>query len=493
MLTKSLYVKALQCEKALWLKKYKPEVLAQPSEATKAIFESGNKVGTLAHDLFPGGKEIPYEGVSREERVSLTQKYLDEGVETIYEATFIYDDMLVMVDLLHKNGDSWEIYEVKSSTKVDDVYLDDASAQYYVLDGLGMKVSKAFIVHINNQYVLGDTFDVHAYFTKSDQTEAVFERQDIVREKLKDFKKVLEQKEEYEKPIGHHCKNPYLCDAYEYCWRTLADIPEYSVFDIFNMTQKGGKGMELLCLGVKAVEDIPMDFKLTDTQQRKVDAWVYKSQSCDKEQIQAFLDKISYPVYHLDFETCNSAVPLYQGTRPYQQIPFQYSLHIEHEDGTLEHKEFLAPSDGKDSREALIHSLVNDIPAGACVTAYNDSFEKSRIKELRELSEEYRPLLDGIVQNVVDLMEPFQKQYYTHYSLKGKYSIKLVMPLLAPDMALAYKQLSLVQNGGDAMNTFPRLFDMEAEEQQRYRDALLAYCKLDTLSMVRVHQAIRML
>jgi len=502
MLSKSLFIKGLQCQKALWLKMHKSDVLTPPSEQAKAIFETGQKVGNLAKELFLNGKEVQYEGTTREQRAVQTKQWLDDGVQTIYEATFIHDDMQVMVDILHKNGDSWEIYEVKSSTENDDpkkhpvkdVYLDDASAQYYVVSGAGLKVSKVHVTLINKRYVLGDEIDAREYFKSIDVTQEVLERQDIVRERLKEFKRVVVGEDEYIKEIGYHCKHPYDCDAMEYCWKTLAKVPEFSIYDLLQMRENPTKTFATLHeQGIIDVADIPDDFKLTDIQKLQVDAWKYKDTHTDKEAIAGFLNKITYPVYHLDFETCNAAVPMHKGTRPFQQVAFQYSLHIEHEDGTLEHKEFLAQADGIDPRRAFAQSLIENIPAGVCVTAYNERFERNRIEELRALQEEFRPTLDGILANVVDLMEPFSKKYYYHWSLKGRFSIKLIMPLLTPHMADAYKKLKLVKNGGDAMNTFPRLIDMDEADRQEHREALLEYCKLDTLSMVEVHRALRKL
>jgi hypothetical protein len=495
-LSKSLYTRGLQCVKSLWLKKYNKDVISPPDEFAQAIFSTGNKVGELACDLFPGGKEVPYDSTTFDEKIKLTQEWLDDGLNNIYEATFKYDDVLVMVDILHKNEDDlFEMYEVKSSSwnsnkKLKDIqkYINDASIQYYVLTGLGMKVSKCSITMIDSDYRCDGNLDINKLFIHKDVTKEVQELQADIPTYLKTFKKFLADREnEPDIAIGEHCFKPYKCDAYEYCWKTQNKIPEYSVFNIFNM---GKKPLELYRDGIVEIEDIPEDKLTTEKQKLVVDAWLNKSSIINKDGINEFLNKLTYPIYHLDFETYMSAIPEYKNQKPYQQMCFQYSLHIEHEDGTLEHKEFLG-KEGTDPREEFIKQMISDIPSDGCVLVYNENFEKTRIKELARDFSQYKPQLLNILENVVDLAEPFRDKNYYDYTLKGKYSIKLVMPLMAPHMADAYKKLELVQNGGDAMNTFPKLTTDYKDEVEKYRKALLAYCKLDTLAMIEVLKSLK--
>jgi len=490
-LSKSLYTRGLQCSKSLWLKKYKKDVLTPPDASAQAVFETGNVVGALACKLFPDGKEIPFKGTTFDEKIELTQKWMDEGIETIYEATFKYEGVLVMVDILHKaaNG-NWQIYEVKSSTwnekkSLKDIqkYINDASIQYYVLNGIGLQIEKTSITLLNSTYIYRDHLDIEALFTHVDVSEAVLELQNDIPIHLHRFHQCLADTEhEPDIDIGPHCKKPYPCDALDYCWKTQRKMPDYSVFNVFNM---GKKPVRLYKRGIVHIEDIPDAEISTENQKFVVDAWLNKRVMINHDEIRNFLNGLTYPIYHLDFETFQNAVPQFESQRPYQQICFQYSLHIEHLDKETEHKEFLG-KEGTDPREALIKRLIEDIPSGVTVLVFNESFEKTRIKELAKDYPQYAERLLMINRQIVDLAEPFQKKYYYDYRLQGKYSIKLVMPLLAPEMADAYKKLSLVNNGGDAMNTFPRLIDMAEAERLEYRKALLKYCELDTFSMVKV-------
>jgi hypothetical protein len=489
MLSKSLYTRGIQCSKSLWLKKYSPEVLTPPDDTALTRFETGNIVGDLACALFPNGREIPYMEKNFAGMAELTREWMDEGLEYLYEATFIHDGVVVMVDVLRVTPDGIEIYEVKSSSEVKDIYLHDVSIQRYVIESLGHTVTNCYVVHIDTSYVRGDDLDLSALFTIADVNETVEALMSGLPVKLAEFEAHLADREnEPTIEIGKHCKTPYECDAMHYCWKVQRSIPDYSVFNIFNLGSKNQ--VELYNQGIVRIEEIPDSYKMTPIQQQKVDNWKSQRTYIDRDAINEFLSTLTFPVYHLDFETFQQAVPQWSGISPYQQIPFQYSLHIEHIDGTLEHREFLAPA-GADPRYALAQQLTQDIPDNVTVLAYNMSFEKGVIDKLALSFPDLSEHLIRIIPNLHDLMVPFQKGYYSVPAMNGSYSIKYVLPALVPEMVHAYKELDGVQNGGEAMNAYAGLAMMEVQEQERIRRALLEYCKLDTLAMVKVHQKLR--
>ena len=497
-LSKSLYTKGLQCAKALWLKKYKKDVLTPPSEQALSVFKIGDEVGDRACDLFPGGKEIPFDRANIDGMIALTKQYIEEGVTDIYEATFKFDNVLVMVDIFHINDDgSVKLYEVKSSTwnakkKLKDIqnYIEDASIQHYVVKGCGFDIKKTSIVLLNTDYIRGSELKIDKLFSMVDVTENILALQDTIPATLQTFQDVLaDTKTEPDVGIGWHCKNPYECDAMEYCWKQQRQIPEYSVFDVFSLTVKS-KALDLYKDGIVKIEDIPDDFEMTQKQKEIVDAWKNQTEIVNKEEIESFLAEIKYPLYHFDFETYQNAIPAFEGTKAFQQIPFQYSLHIEHENGDIEHKEFLG-KEGTDPREALVQRLVSDIPKDVTVLAYYALFEKGRLKELAEAFPKYTEHLLAIAENLADLEVPFKHKSYYVPAMKGRSSIKAVLPALVPKMQKAYKELELVQNGGDAMNIFPLLASMPQEKKDRHRCALLKYCELDTLAMVKVLEKLK--
>ena len=463
--------------------------MTPPDAAAQAVLETGNIVGDLACDLFPGGREVALDQNDYDGMMAMTLQWMSEGLEYIYEATFIYDGIVVMVDILRNTPAGVEIYEVKSSTEVKDIYLHDVSIQQYVLEKLGFNVTKSHVVHINNKYVRDDELDLSELFNIVDVSDEVNALQAAIPDNLKEFETYLNDREnEPDIEIGKHCKKPYDCDAMHYCWKVQRNIPDYSVFNIFNLGSKNQ--LALYEQGIVDIEDIPDDFKMTPLQKQKVDSWKSQTTQIDKEQIQAFLDTLTYPIYHLDFETFQQAIPEWKGISPFQQIPFQYSLHIEHEDGRLEHREFLAP-EGQDPRYALAYQLVEDIPDDVTVLAYNMSFEKGVISKLAEAFPTLSVHLLQINENMKDLIVPFKKLYYVTPAMKGSSSIKQVLPALVPEMEQAYNDLDGIHDGGDAMNVYAELKDKSIQEREQIRNALLAYCELDTLAMVKILNKLR--
>ena len=486
-LSKSLYIRGLQCEKSLWLKKKKPEVLQAPDDGAQAIFDTGTSVGELACELFSGGERIEYTG-DFGSQMAKTKELIEHGAKVIYEATFCFDSILVMVDILRIGKDELVINEVKSSTSVKDVYIDDASIQYYVISSLGYKVSAINIIHIDNSYVRGEKLELDKFFYAEDVTEQVKQKQADIPQILSKFDEILSKDVEPEIDIGVQCSNPYPCDAWKYCWRDQQGIPEYSIFDISGLRNK--KKFELYKSGIVKFEDIKELDKFNASQQIQIRSELSGEQVIDKEAIKEFLNTLSYPLYHLDFETFQQAVPEFVGLSPYEQIPFQFSIHKDDGRGNLEHFEFLAEV-GADPRYELALNLIKFIPQDACVLAYNMSFEKRVIRRLAEIYPQISNELMAIHSNIKDLMVPFVSKSYYHPKMRGSYSIKYVLPALVPEFESAYKDLNLIHHGGEAMQAYEAMAYMPAKERDAYKKALLAYCKLDTLAMVKVLEKLR--
>lgn len=356
-ISKSLYTIGLQCEKYLWLKKYKKDVIIE-DKSIQSKLRQGDDVGSLACELFPDGVEVEFDKTNLDNMIHDTKKLINNGVKNIYEASFKYDGVFIAIDILHINDDnSVEIYEVKSSTTVKDIYLYDASIQYYVLNGLGYDVRKTSIVHINNNYTRDESLDITKLFSIVDVTDTIKKFQNDIPIHLKRFDTILQDRQnEPIVDIGEHCNKPYSCDAKEYCWR---DIPDYSIFDIGNLRAK--KKFELYKNNIISLDDIVNIDDFSKTQQIQIISKQQNKTIINKDKIKEFLDTLTYPIYHLDFETFQQAIPQYKGIKPFMQIPFQYSLHIEQKDGSLDHREFLAIC-GIDPRYELAKHLVQDIP-----------------------------------------------------------------------------------------------------------------------------------
>ncbi len=475
-LSKSLFIRGLQCRKSLYLHKRRPDLKDELSEDQQARFDSGHEVGRLAQELFPGGKEIPYEGLSYQGQLAMTQEEIQRGAGTVYEAAFSYDGVFVKVDILQKGEGGWEIHEVKSSTAVKEVHVADVAVQYHVVTGSGLPVCKASLVYINNQYVRRGEIDVRTLFAREELTEIVRQRQTAVAGEIARQKEMLRGGEPAIE-IGSWCDNPYPCDFRGHCW---GHIPADSVFDL------RGRGVDRFWLyrkGFLSMYDVPEEL-LKEEQRAQVRANRMRQETIDRAGVRSFLESIRYPLYYLDFETVVSAVPPYDGIRPYQQIPFQYSLHWqEYPDGELRHTGYLGLP-GEDPRRGLMAKLAVEIPAEASVLVYNKSFEIAILEQLAGWYPEYASAVRRITGSIIDLMEPFRNRSVYSWQMNGSYSLKSVLPALLPGMS--YEGLA-IRDGGMAMNAYQAMNrSADPAEIGRIRQALLEYCGLDTLAMVRV-------
>ena len=486
ILSKSQYIRGLQCYKSLWLYKHKPELREAPDSTQKSLFETGYKVGDLAKELFPNGVEIEFDSNNFDGMIQKTKELISNGAEVIYEATFKENGIFAMADILVKNGDAWDMYEVKASTSVKEYQLNDASIQWYALSN-AINLHHTYIVHIDNTYVRNGKLDIKKLFAIEDVTDEVLDRQDNIPKQLLQMEVML-QGEMPDIDIGLHCSDPFECDFWKFCWQ---DIPNPSVFNLYRMN--GSKKFKLYNDGIVSYDDIiKKNIALNDTQQLQVDTFKNGEVSIDKKIIKEFLKTIKYSINFFDFETFQEAIPRFDDQRPYQQIPFQYSLHILYEDGTLEHKEFLGDEDS-DPRISLIKQMLSDITPMGSIVAYNQSFEISRIKELAIFAPRYQKELLGLIDRFVDLIIPFRQKGYYHPNFNGSFSIKSVLPAMFPnDDELDYKKLGSVQNGGDAMDTFANLHLLkDKSKKEEIRKDLLAYCHLDTLAMVRIVERLK--
>ena len=484
--SKSKYTSFWQCPKINWLDKYKPEE-KEIDEGALGRMASGNAVGDLAMTLFGDFTEVTTYG--DDEKLDLdamkrkTAECLDKEVENICEASFDYNGLYCAVDILHKERGGYAIYEVKSSAHLKYYYLSDVAYQKYVLEKCGVNVTGTYVVYINSKYKRQGEIDVKKLFKIADVKDLIADEYEVVERNIKRAEEILDSDKEPNIDIGEQCSTAHACAYWNYCSKHL---PEHNVFQIYRCNKK----WELYRNGLISFEDLQGHASLNFMQSRQIDFTLNdRGTYTDKRLITEFLATLSYPIYFLDFETMQEIIPPFDGAKPYEQIPFQYSLHyIESENEELKHKEFLGVS-GEDPRRAISESLCENIPENVCVLAYNKKFECSRLKVLAEEFPDLSKHLLNIKHNVKDLLDPFQKGAYYNKAMGGSFSIKSVLPALFPnDPALNYHNLEEIHNGGEAMTIFPLIKDMPPEEQQRTRKNLLKYCELDTFAMVKIWQ-----
>lgn len=480
--SKSRYTSFVTCPKQCWLSAHMPEK-ETISPSTQKALETGSEAGRLARGLFgeyalaevieDGKQNLPA-------MIERTKKLMAQNISVICEAAFSYRGLYCAVDILRREGDGWAIYEVKSTNSVKPVNCHDIAYQKYVLQKCGVNVTGVNLVHLNKDYVRSGEIDIHKLFAVEPYGDKLQTYCDAVEGNLRRAEACLEAEGEPAPIFSGKCAECTFC---EYCHR---NIPQLSVLNIRGFSKK----YDLANAGIISLEQL----KQSGVELRGVPAIQLKCSlsgqtHIDGKAIASFLKGLSYPLYFLDFETERHAIPKYDGSSPYQQIPCQYSLHyIEEEGGELKHTEFLGDS-VNDPRRALAERLVGDIPSSACVLAYSSAFEKRCIKELAELFPDLKDRLLSIGAHVKDLAEPFGDCLYYAPAMLGRYSIKYVLPAVFPDDSeLDYHNLEGVHNGSEAMNLYPEIANMPPQEAANARKNLLKYCRLDTFAMVKLWQ-----
>jgi len=480
-LSKSSFIRGLQCDKSLYLYKHHYKLKDPTPSSLQAVFDQGTSIGLLAQELFPHGVDAsPENHFKMAESVGKTLDFISQGQTVIYEATFLYDDVLAALDILVNDEDGWKAYEVKSSTKVSDTYVKDAAIQYYTIKNSGLDLKDISIVYINNQYVKNGEIDINELFMIESVYDQVLDFLPRIPNEVRRLKDVIESPDIPPVDIGPHCSDPYDCDFKGTCWK---HIPEYSVFDISRLNKD--KKFDLYKQGIISLNQIDLgQTDLNPNQVLQVQSELSGSVHIDLNEIRNFTNGLNYPLYFLDFETIGPAIPIYNGSRPYEQLVFQYSLHIrETPTSEIEHREYLADPT-EDPRVGFIEQLIQDCDSKGDILVYNIGFERGKINGLIEAFPQYILELSGIVGRLKDLMTPFQQKWYYTPEMKGSYSIKSVLPALIPE--LSYNDLE-IKDGGTASNTFLSIVNGTFQgDLQVARKQLLEYCKLDTYAMVKI-------
>ena len=479
MLSKSRYLSGLQCHLRLWHSCFNRELASKVTPAQQALFDTGHKIGQLATHLFPEGILIREDHLHHQDAVQTTEHVLlDPNVSSIFEAAFLYHDVRIRVDILKRldNG-QWDMIEVKSSTSVKDIHLPDVAIQYYVLNGSGLKIKRVSLLLINNQYVYdGNRLELENFFYSSDVTDQVLLIQDEIPLRINEQKKMLDSSGAPVIQPSRHCTTPYTCEFWEYCTKGM---PEHWIFDLHGISQK--KFDELTNMSVVDIKNIPDAFQLTELQER-MKKCVRNNDTYISKRLHAQLTDLEYPVHFLDFETMNPAIPLYSDTSPYEVIPFQWSDHILHKDGSLVHKEYLC-EDHRDPREDFTRTLLEALDERGSIFIYT-TYEKIIIKRLAEHLPRYRDDLLRVPNRFKDLCSII-RHYFYHPGFHGSFSLKSVLPVLVPEMS--YNTLS-IKDGSHASFEYLRMIhpDTPSGEKERIKEGLLDYCSQDTLAMVRI-------
>ncbi len=498
-LSKSQYIKGLQCPKNLWFYRYRKDLATPVDAATQARFDAGNMIGQLAMEYF-APKHIsakhPHKSVEITNDywdisggIANTQQHVQDGTDIIYEATAMHpaNGCYSRMDILQKDPTTqrWNLIEVKSSTAVKDYHLDDMAFQYYVFHHAGYDIDRCYMMVINNSYVKHGAIDARGLFRLQDITDEISANIQQVEARAPEMISMLNDKNnEPDVTISNHCNTPFVCDYKHHCWR---DVPDYNIFSVYH---KAKVNDIYQATSSYKIEDVPA--KLYPKGRKAIDMACHKRQDIhiEKANLKQWLTGLSYPLYYLDYETIVPPVPLFDGTKPFQQIPFQFSLHVmENRHATPQHFEFIHQQQ-TDPRAEFVKNLLAVCGTAGSVVVYNQSFEQGRNLELARDFPEYASGLQAINARMVDLLVPFRKRLLYRYMQQGSASIKAVLPAFTD---LSYDDMA-IGNGGDAMQAYLRYMNgaIKPAEQQQLFDDLLRYCQLDTLAMVELMKIIHL-
>lgn len=475
--SKTKIIAGLQCEKQLHLRIHHPE-WATPTESPATL--TGKIVETHARALFPGGVLVERNNPNRNPFVATQELIADPAIPSLFEAAIQSDDLVVFVDVLTREVSSWVLTEIKASTSVKDKHIDDVAIQAVALQQAGLIIHRYELMHINNRFIYPGEHDYAGLFVREDITERVRAHMAFIETHIAPFKTMLSGSQP-DRHIGPYCNKPYPCPYKPYCEAQDAKYPVAYLPNGWRIAQ------QLIAQGIYDIRDIPIDALNSDTH-----LWVRRVTKAGRAELKPgakhVLQQLAYPRYYLDFECIQFAIPIWEGTCPFDQLPFQFSCHIQTVTDSLTHQAFLDIT-GHDPRRAFAEALIAACGNAGPIIVYYQAFEKSVINGLIAQFPDLAEALRAIHSRIFDLL-PVLKQHYYHPDMKGSWSIKKVLPCLVPE--LSYTALGRVQDGTQAQAVYLEIIkgDLSETEQEARRADLLEYCQLDTLAMVKIVEKI---
>lgn len=476
LLTKSKYTQAVQCKKMLWFSIHQPEKLVI-DQNRQFVFDQGTSVGIAAQQLFPSAQLVSPK-LSFFDKLSTTNSLLNQSM-SMFEGAFKWNQCFCIVDALIFIEDGWDLIEVKSATSVKPIHFHDVGFQYFVLNQLGIPIRNAYVCHIDTSYQRLGNLDYNKLFKRQIVTNEIINLMPTIKKNIHEFLPVFNMTQ-FDMPIGPHCLSPYECSAKHDCW---SGIPENSIFDLADISMQ--KKFLHYFQDRMLIQDFSTDEFSKFKQRQQISCDIEGLDFIDSEKIQTFLSAIQMPVSYLDFEAFQSAIPPFSKTSPYDQIPFQFSLHID--DSSLEHYFYIAPPNC-DPRETLLTSLQELIPSTGSIVVYNKQYEILILNKLKEHVSKSQSFIDDLISRLIDLEDPFKKKHIYLRAMKGKTSIKSVLPALCP--SFSYDHLAI--SSGKSVNAMYHQLDDSSLNKCAYA-SLLDYGRLDTYAMFLILKQLRYL
>ena len=489
-LSKSDYMLFLRHPAWLWLKKFEKNKLPPVDDNLQAMFDAGHEFETYAEKLYPKATQLGFN--SYKEYLALpneTQKTLDQNTQTITQGRFEIDNLTCIVDILDRvDGNTFDLIEIKSSTKAKPEHNYDLAFQAIVLEKSGIKIRNISVIHVNKNYVRKGHIKPEEITTKTDVTAKVRSLIDVTNQQIKKAFEVLSQKT-IPNISPRHVNKLEISGAQWFqewldIYKTLQ--PNSGPYDIYCLSSPNPQQIsELEDKGISQICDIPEKLALRPKQLAQIQTTKTNKRIVVEEEIKKFLDALEYPLYFLDYETFSSVVPAFDGCSPYGDYPFQYSLHIlDSPDAKLRHVEYLH-RENSNPMPNLIKKLKQDIGDSGTILAWFMTYEKGCNDRMASFYPEYKEFLENLNSRINDLMIPFSKMWFVDKDFFGSASIKKVLPVLVPE--LNHKQLD-ISDGLKARRTWTNtiLKGENQDQKEKIISDLSEYCTLDTFAMVKI-------
>jgi hypothetical protein len=481
-ISKTLFIEGMRCLKLLWYRINRPTLAAPLEEKVKYLFQTGHKVEEYAHKLFLGGVLIgngqrgPFK-----ELLAETEHEIHGSAPFIFEATAANNNMYCRADVLERlNSNRWNLAEIKSCTKLKPEHVYDVAFQCECLRNVDRTVEKAYLLHIDNQYVRQGEIEPSGLMRIEEITSEVMAEIPNIPHRVTAMIKMINKPEPPKVSIGSRCRSPSVCPFAGLCFH---DIPESSIFELPYASSR--VLASLLKQGISRLVDIPDDFQLSPRQSAQVRSAKTGRPVFMRGEINNFINRIYFPLHYLDTETGSFCIPPWNGASPYRKVVYQFSLHVqEKKNGFLHHYEYL-PENTDDPQRRVIEELISHIGDHGSILAWNASFEKSVLQGLADRFPEFADQINSILNRVVDLIVPFRSGAYSDYRFRGSASIKKVLPVLVPVLSYSGMPISAADDSSLAYQKYIE-GQMTQEEWTVLRPAMLAYCELDTQAMVRI-------
>ncbi len=483
-LSKSRFISGTQCHLRLWYETHRPDLRSRPDEVLRAVFDTGHEVGRLACRLYPGGHDVDHDHRHIPEALQETCSVLEAGsAPALFEAAFEHQGVVVRADVIERlPAGGWRLVEVKSSTRLKDVFVRDTAVQLWVLKGAGLDVRDAGVLTLERDYVHdGATLDLDALFRLHPVFDEARAYLGTMGAEVSGMQRMLSRPAAPDIAPGNHCFEPYECPFHAHCTRD-AILPDHGIAELPRLDAEHRE--ELVAAGVEEIRDVPRDFPLTGLQ-RIVRQTIREGRAATHGDITGALAGIETPVRYLDFETFAPAIPRFAGTRPFDAVPFLFSVHSERHGKPLAHTDYLHESND-DPRPELADRLIEALGSGGSVCTYS-GYERRVIRELVEALPDRAGDLRSIEARLFDLLPVVRDGYY-HPEFRGSFSIKAVLPVLAAGMS--YGDLAISQGRTAAVRYAAALATADPEDRRRTFEDLRAYCARDTLALVKLRTAL---